>query len=78
MKHLYTSIPSLKHRVFKYSGAVEDKHLEESVEAHQKFGEHGLPCTGQRCEKGPFKVILLDEPIADRIWEDGSPYGETR
>jgi len=74
MKHLYTSIAAYKHRVFKYSGAVEDRHLPESVEAHQKFGEFGLPHTSG---KGPFKVVLLNERIADRIWEDGTPYGET-
>lgn len=71
MKHLYTSIPSFKHRVFKYSGAIEDRHIEESVEAHRKFGEHGLPRTGG---EGPFKVILFDEHTTDLIWEDGSPY----
>jgi hypothetical protein len=75
MKHLYTSMAHFKHRVFKYSGAIEDRHLDESVEAHRRFGEFGLPGTSG---EGPFEVILSDEHIADRIWSDGEPYGETR
>lgn len=75
MKHLYVSIKALKHRVFKYAGKVRDDHLEFAIEAHEKFGEHGLPHTD---EEGPFKVLVFDHHIADRIWEDGTPYGESK
>jgi hypothetical protein len=73
MKHLYVSIEAHKHRVFKYAGVVPEDHLDFSIEAHHKFGEFGLPHTGG---KGPFKVLVFDSHITDRIWEDGTPYGE--
>lgn len=71
MRHLYVSIRAHKHRVFKYAGEVSDSHLEFSIEAHEKFGEFGLPHTDG---KGPFKVLVFDRRITDRIWEDGTPY----
>ena len=71
MKHLYVSIIDMEHRVFKYAGVIPDDHLDFSIEAHQKFGEFGLPHTDG---KGPFKVLFFDYHIADRIWEDGTPY----
>ena len=73
MKHLYVSIKAMKHRVFKYAGEVLDRQVDDHVEAHEKFGEHGLPYTDG---KGPFKVLVFDHHIADRIREDGTPYGE--
>jgi len=75
MKHLYVSITAMKHRVFKYAGEVPDSQVEFSVEAHEKFGEHGLPHTDG---KGPFKVLVLHRYISDRIWENGTPYGESQ
>ncbi len=74
MKHLYVSIKAQEHQVFKYAGEVPDNQLEDAIEAHEKFGKHGLPHTD---DKGPFKVIIFNHHITDRIWEDGSPYGET-
>lgn len=75
MKHLYVSIEALRHQVFKYAGEVQDDHLDFAIEAHEKFGEHGLPHTNG---KGPFKVLVFHRYIADRIWEDGTPYGESK
>ncbi len=74
MKHLYVSIEQFKHRVFKYAGEVSNNVVEYAIEAHEKFGEHGLPHTGG---KGPFKVLVKDWHTTDHIWEDGTPYEET-
>ena len=59
MKHLYYSIPALKHNVYKYEGAVDDGAIVDDI--------------GIEINHGVF-VKITDEYLGDCIWEDGTPY----
>lgn len=72
MPHYYVSIPGLDHKVWKYAGYVHPLNEDHHRKAYEKYGVTGSP--GE--EPGPFKVLTFDEYKADRITEDGKPYGE--
>ena len=75
MPHYYVSIDALQHKVFKYAGYVHPLNEDAYRKAFEKYGPLGLP-NGQPRIMRPFKVLTFDEYMADRITEDGSPYGD--
>ncbi len=58
--------------MFKYAGYVPGLNADAYRRAFEKFGPLGLPPAGPE----PCKVLEFDEYKADRITEDGSPYGK--
>lgn len=73
MPHFYVSIESHHHKVFKYAGYVPPLNEDAHRKAFKKYGCDGLPGLGA---PGPFRVIAFDEYKADRIVEDGTPFGD--
>jgi hypothetical protein len=72
MPHYYVSIPGLDHKVFKYAGYVHPLNEDYYKQSFEEYGITGLPGG----EWGPCKAISFDEYKADRILEDGTPYGD--
>lgn len=57
-RHIYYSIPALKHNVYKYQGVLTD----DSINVVDLEKANGVI------------VKVTSEYISDRIWEDGTPY----
>ena len=74
MPHFYVSIPGLGngHEVFKHAGYVHPLNEDYYRKAFEEFGVTGPPGSPKN---GPYKVLKFDEYQADRITEDGKPFG---
>ena len=70
--HVYISIPALDHMIFKYAG-YQSEDSNANNEWHRK---NGITGSGEEVAAGPYRVLVVNEYLGDRIDADLQPYGE--
>lgn len=70
--HVYVSIPALDHMIFKYAG-YQSVDSNANNEWHR---ESGITGSDEEVAAGPYRVLVANEYLGDRIDADLQPYGE--
>jgi hypothetical protein len=76
MSHYYVSIPALDHKIFKYAGyhgKEDQRSWDEQYAWHAQNGANG---SHEEINQGPYRVVVSDEYLGDRVDENLQPYGE--